>query len=169
MTIFLSGYYPTFAIPPVKFSKVSAETNLQSQEIIASSFSQPVILPHPGYLSNKFSHFHPGVDIATTLGMPVHPVTAGVVEEVKIGFWGYGNHLTVSHTNGFKSLYSHLGKIFAKGGQEVTTDTILGEVGMTGFSSGPHTHLEITHNGEYIDPLLILPEISTKQSLPPKQ
>lgn len=119
--------------------------------------------------------FHPGVDIATTLGTPVHPITQGTVEETVASFWGYGNHVIVSHPNSFKSLYGHMGRIFAEKGQEVTAQTSLGEVGMTGFSSGPHTHLEITHNGKYIDPLLILPEISTipkseyltKQSLPP--
>lgn len=168
MTIFLSGYYPTFSIPPVNLSLASAENNEQSQEIIASFFPQPVILPHPGYLSTKFSRWHPGVDIATSLGMPVHPITEGLVEEVNFNLWGYGNHVIISHTNSFKSLYGHLGRVFAKIGQEVTTQTSLGEVGMTGFSSGPHTHLEITHDGEYIDPLLILPEISTIQSLPPK-
>lgn len=169
VTFFLSGYYPSFSIPPIKHAEVSAEPNEQSQEITASSFPQPVILPHPGYLSTKFSRFHPGVDIANTLGTPISPITQGIVEEVVISFWGYGNHVVVSHTNSFKSLYGHLGKIFAKKGQEVTTDDILGEVGMTGFSSGPHTHLEITHEGKYIDPQLLLPEISTIQSPPPKQ
>lgn len=168
LSVFLSGYYPTFAIPPVKSSRVLAEESLNEQkaEIIASSFPQPVILPHQGYLSTKFSRWHPGVDIATTLGTPVHPITQGIVEEVVLSFWGYGNHVLVSHPNGFKSLYGHTGKVFVKTGEEVTTQSVLGEVGITGFSSGPHTHLEITYNGKYIDPLLILP---TTQFLPPKQ
>lgn len=161
-----------WAFPPIKSSEVLAEDqNQQSQkeEIIASSFPQPVALPHPGYLSTRFSRWHPGVDIAIGLGTPVHPITQGIIEEVNLNLWGYGNHVTITHANGFKSLYGHLGKVFGKIGQEVTAQTILGEVGMTGFSSGPHTHLEITHDGKYIDPLTILPEISTKQSLLPKQ
>lgn len=160
---FFSGYYPIIDFPPARLASASAQDqNLQIQkdEIIASSFPQPIQLPHPGYLSNRFSRWHPGIDIATGLGMPVHPITSGVVEEVIFGFWGYGNHILVSHTNGFTSLYGHLGRIFAKKGQEVSTDSILGEVGMTGFSSGPHTHLEIIRNGKYIDPQLLLPEIS---------
>lgn len=172
LAVFLSGYYPTLWVPPLKPSRVSAEgtlNNEQKAEIIASSFSQPVTLPHPGYLSGRFSNSHPGIDLAAGLGMPVHPITQGIVDEVNLSIWGLGNHVTVSHPNSFKSLYGHLSRVFTKKGQEVTTQTLLGEVGMTGFSSGPHTHLEITHNGEYIDPLLILPEISTIQSLPPKQ
>lgn len=158
---FFSGYYPTLTFPPVKSSNVLASTQQQSAEIIASSFPQPVILPHPGYLSSRFSRWHPAVDIATGLGMPVHPITSGSIEAVSFGFWGYGNHVIISHTNGFKSLYAHMGKIYVKQGQTVTTENTLGEVGMTGHTSGPHTHLEVTHNGSYIDPLTILPELPT--------
>lgn len=170
--LFFSGYYPVWDFPPIKSSQaIAAEQTQQMQkdEIIAASFPQPVILPHDGYLSTRFSLFHPGVDIATALSTPIHPITSGKVTSINMGFWGYGNHVIISHTNGFKSLYGHMGKVFVKTGQEVTTDTSLGEVGMTGFSSGPHTHLEITYNEEYLDPLLILPEISTRQSHLPKQ
>lgn len=178
--LFFSGYYPVWDFPPVKSSTVLASDQtqqMQKEEIIAKSFPQPVILPHDGYLSTRFSRFHPGVDIATALGTQVKPITAGKVSAVNMGFWGYGNHVIVSHTNGFKSLYGHMGRVLVKEAQEVTTDTSLGEVGMTGFSSGPHTHLEITHEDRYIDPLLILPEVSsmpkpehlTKQSHPPLQ
>lgn len=162
-----SGYYPVWSFPPVKSTHVLAADNVQTQEISASSFPQPLVLPVPGYLSTRFSNWHPGIDIATNLGTPIRPITGGSVEQINFGFLGYGNHVIVSHQNGFKSLYGHMGKIFVKVGQEVTTDTRLGEVGLTGFTSGPHTHLEITHNGRNIDPLLLLPEI-TEQSLPPR-
>lgn len=174
---FFSGYYPAWSFPPIKPAHVKAlNSSEQSQQILASSFPQPVILPHQGYVSTKFSNWHPGVDIATSLGTPIHPITQGVIKEVNMGFLGYGNHVIISHQNNFTSLYGHMGKIFVKVGQDVTTDTILGEVGLTGFTSGPHTHLEITHDGKYIDPLLLIPQISdipkpeyiTKQSLPPR-
>ena len=92
--------------------------------------------------------------------MPVRSITEGEVIEVNFNLWGYGNHIVILHSNGFKSLYGHLGRIFTKIGQKVATETTLGEVGMSGWTSGPHTHLEITHDGIYIDPLTILPEIS---------
>lgn len=158
--IFFSGYFPAFTFPPVKSSHVYAQDqDLQKDEVIASSFPQSVMLPHPGFLSNKFSSWHPGVDIATELGMPIHPITSGVVEEVNFGFWGYGNHVIISHPQGFKSLYGHMGKIYAQKGQAVRSEDIIGEVGLSGFTSGPHTHLEVTHDGNYINPLTILPEI----------
>lgn len=158
LILYFLGYYPTFSFPPIQKSQVLASEE-QKYELAAASFTHPISLPHPGYLSTKFSRFHPGIDIATGLGMPVHPISTGVIEEVNFGFWGYGNHIIVTHPEGFKSLYAHLGKIYAKKGQEVTPLSFLGEVGMTGQTSGPHTHLEIISNDRYIDPVTILPEI----------
>lgn len=160
----LSGYYPNFGIPPVKKSSVLANTvsvNTQEQkgEIIADAFLEPVILPHPGYLSTRFSAWHPGIDIAAGLGMPIHPITAGVVVEARTDFFGLGKYVVISHQKGYQSKYAHLGKIYVKAGQDVTTENMLGEVGLTGQTSGPHTHLELTLNGKYIDPQTILPEI----------
>lgn len=158
--IFISlGYYPTFSVPPIKRSTVLAEGLQEKEEIISSSFSKSLILPHPGYLSTRFSNFHPGLDIASGLGMPIHPIIDGVIEEVGRDLFGLGNYVVVSHENGFKSKYAHMGKIYVKIDQQVTSENILGEVGLTGHTSGPHTHLEITHNGESVDPQKLLPEI----------
>lgn len=91
--------------------------------------------------------------------MPIRPIIKGMVEKVDRDFFGLGNYVLIVHEKGFKSIYAHMGKIFVKAGQEVSSETILGEVGMTGRTSGPHTHLEITQDGKYIDPLLLLPQI----------
>lgn len=155
----LLGYYPTFSLPPVKQSLARGFTQEQKGEIIAASFSQPLVLPHPGFLSTRFSSFHPGVDIAAGLGIPIHPITEGEVSEVGRDFFGLGNFVVVSHQNGFKSTYGHMGKIYVKKGDHLTTENILGEVGLTGKTSGPHTHLEVAHNETLIDPQTILPEI----------
>lgn len=156
----LSGYYPNFGIPPVKKSFALASAQEQRGEVIAGSFSTPLILPHPGYLTTKFSSWHPGIDIATGLGMPIHPITEGEVSEVNRGFFGFGNFVVVSHQHGFKSKYAHMGRIYVKVGDKVTPENILGEVGLTGRTSGPHTHLEVTLNGKFIDPQALLPEIT---------
>lgn len=157
----LLGYYPAFSIPPITKSQALAQALEQKGEIIASSFSKPLILPHPGYLSTKFSKFHPAVDIAAGLGMPVHPIIDGTVEEMGRDIFGLGNYVTINHENGFKSKYAHLEKIYVKKGAQVSSENILGEVGMTGNTTGAHTHLEITLNGQYIDPVKLLPEIPT--------
>lgn len=155
----LAGYYPTFAIPPVKRAVAKATVQEQKGEVIAQSFSKPLILPHPGYLSTKFSNWHPGIDIATGLGMPIHPIIDGEVLIVGRDLFGLGNYIVVSHENGFQSKYGHMGKIYVKTGQRITSENTLGEVGLTGNTSGPHTHLEITRNGNYVDPQALLPEI----------
>lgn len=155
----LLGYYPTFAIPPIKQKVALAQEVQQTGEVIAVSFPNPITLPHPGYLSTRYSSYHPGVDIATGLGMPIHAINPGTVEGVIYGFWGYGNHVIVSHQDGYKSMYAHMGRVYVSPGQQINSETTLGEVGMTGWTSGPHTHLEITKEGKYLDPLTLLPEL----------
>lgn len=155
----LLGYYPTFAIPPIKRSVAKAQTQEQTGEIIADSFSKPLILPHPGYLTTKFSSYHPGIDIAIGLGMPIHPISEGKILAVGRDFFGLGNFVEVEHQNGFRSKYAHMGRIYVKVGDIVSQENTLGEVGLTGRTSGPHTHLEITRNGTYINPQALLPEI----------
>lgn len=157
--ILLAGYYPTFSILPIQKSYVYAQSQEQKGEVISESFPKPIILPHPGYLSTKFSTFHPAVDIATGLGMPIHPITDGVVEETGTDFFGLGKFVVISHQKGLKSKYAHMGKIYVKAGDEITSENTLGEVGLTGKTSGPHTHLEVSFNGKYIDPQTILPNI----------
>ena len=155
----LLGYYPTFSYPPVKKSLVLAQSLEQKGVVVSSSFEKALILPHPGYLSTRFSNWHPGIDIATGLGMPIHPIIDGKVTASGFDIFGLGNYVVVLHQNNFESKYAHMGKIYVKIGDQITTETILGEVGLTGHTSGPHTHLEITHNGQYLDPQKLLPEI----------
>lgn len=159
ITLSFLGYYPNFGFPPVKKSQVFAQVQEQKGEVIASIFDKPLSLPHPGYLSTKFSSWHPGIDIASGLGMPIHPITNGEVAETGFDIWGLGNYVVVKHQNGFNSKYAHLGKIFVNKGDKLTADNILSEVGLSGHTSGPHTHLEITHYGKFVDPQKLLPEI----------
>ncbi len=155
---FLLDYQPTLSFPPIRQSTVRAVVE-QSQTIEAKSLPFVASLPHPGYLSTHFSSFHPGIDIAAGLGMPIHPIAAGVVISTGYNFWGLGLTATLDHGEGYHSLYAHLGKIYVKPGQNLTINDTLGEVGLTGHTSGPHTHLEISKDGQNFDPLTILPEI----------
>jgi murein DD-endopeptidase MepM/ murein hydrolase activator NlpD len=158
VAILIMGYYPTISLPSTTPNlAVAAE---QSVKISAESLPEPFVLPHPGYLSTRFSYYHPGIDIATGLGMPIHPIAKGTVTDVQFGFWGLGHFVVVTHDAGFQSTYGHMGRIFVQKGATVTTSNTLGEVGLTGHTSGPHTHLEIQKNGKYIDPQTILPAIA---------
>lgn len=156
--LYLLGYQPTLAIPPIKQSVVKAEF-IQQQSIDSSALPQAFNLPHPGYISTHFASWHPGIDIAVGLGMPIKPVAKGIVSKVVYGFWGLGHYVVVEHDQGFQSTYGHMGRIFVKKGDLVESNSTLGEVGMTGHTTGPHTHLEIRKNGQAINPETILPSL----------
>lgn len=156
LVTFLLDYQPVFHIPGVAKGIVLA----QDQQVLeAKPLPLEFQLPHPGYLSTYFSSYHPGIDIATGLGMSIKPIAKGKVVNAEFNFWGLGFVVEVDHGFGYKSTYAHLGKIYVKKDQAVDPNNYLGEVGLTGHTSGPHTHLEISKDGKNIDPLTILPEI----------
>lgn len=159
--LFFLNYEPVFGFPPVKKPLALAQTPEQSQTVSAQSLPVTFQLPHPGYLSTSFSYFHPGIDIATGLGMPIKPVAKGTVLSTGYNIWGLGLNVEIDHGSGYHSLYAHMGKIYVTPGKQVSENDILGEVGLTGHTSGPHDHLEISLNSKYLDPLKLLPEIRT--------
>ena len=117
---------------------------------ISSSFGWRV---HPllGY-----RRLHAGVDYATARGTPIFAAGNGVVEKAGRSS-GYGNLITLRHLNGYETYYGHQQR-FAKGikpGVRVHQGQIIGYVGSTGVSTGPHVHFEIRVNGQPVDPLRI--------------
>jgi hypothetical protein len=156
--VFFLSYQPVFGIPPLQKSIAKAE-NEQTQQINGSSLPFTFQLPHPGYISTYYSGYHPGIDIAAGLGTPIKPIAKGVVVDTGYNFWGLGLTVTIDHGQGYKSVYAHMGRIYAEKGQEVSESSYIGEIGMTGNTSGPHTHLEVYREGGHIDPLAILPPI----------
>lgn len=154
----LLNIQPTLGFPPVKRNVVYAEV-VQEQSVAPQEAAIVFQLPHPGYITTHFSTFHPGIDLCSGLGMPIKPIASGTVVEAGYNFFGLGMVVEVEHAEGYRSLYAHMGKIFVTKGQTVEAGQYLGEVGMTGNTSGPHTHLEIAKDGRKIDPLLLLPEI----------
>lgn len=156
---FLLDYQPAIgSFPPIKQSIARADFE-QTQTITAQISPLTFQLPHPGYISTHFSTFHPGVDIAAGLGLPVHPIAKGKVINSGYNFWGLGLVIEIDHGYGYKSLYAHIGKIYVKEGQQVSENDLIGEVGLTGHTSGPHTHLEISRSGINIDPTTLLPKL----------
>jgi murein DD-endopeptidase MepM/ murein hydrolase activator NlpD len=94
---------------------------------------------------------HNGIDIAAPEGTDVFAVREGNV--VKSGNDPtYGNYLLIEHSGEYQSFYGHLSKVFALVGQVVSAGTVIGEVGTSGRSTGPHLHFEIRKNGLPVDP-----------------
>jgi murein DD-endopeptidase MepM/ murein hydrolase activator NlpD len=95
---------------------------------------------------------HLGVDYAAANGTAVHSVGQGVVDFAGAQ-GGFGNVVFVKHANGHTTVYAHLSRILVKRGQSVAQGQTLGEVGATGWATGPHLHFEFRVNGQHQDPL----------------
>jgi murein DD-endopeptidase MepM/ murein hydrolase activator NlpD len=99
---------------------------------------------------------HPGFDLAAATGTEVAAAARGTV--VHAGPAGtYGNLVTLRHDNGFETRYAHLSEIDVQVGDLVEAGAELGKVGTTGYSTGPHLHFEVRHDGQAIDPAPLLP------------
>jgi murein DD-endopeptidase MepM/ murein hydrolase activator NlpD len=99
---------------------------------------------------------HTGVDWATAYGTPIFASGNGVLEKVGLE-GGYGKYIRIKHNNGYETAYGHM-SAFAKGmevGKRVRQGQVIGFVGSTGLSTGPHVHYEILVNGRFVDPMRV--------------
>ncbi len=114
-----------------------------------------LIWPIHGPVSSEFGPrwggFHPGIDIAVPTGVPIAAAANGVVV-VAGPNGGYGNFVVVDHNNGYATAYAHQSSIAVSEGQTVKQGQVIGYVGSTGFSTGPHLHFEVRVNGSPQNP-----------------
>ena len=96
---------------------------------------------------------HTGLDFTAPIGTDIHVTGKGIVVEVEYNSAGYGNHVIVDHGFGYQSHYAHMSRFNCKVGEKVNRGDLIGFVGSTGKSTGPHLHYEIIYNGEKIDPV----------------
>ncbi|MFK7858014.1 MAG: M23 family metallopeptidase [Granulosicoccus sp.] len=97
---------------------------------------------------------HKGIDYAAPRGTAIYAAESGVVDKIYVSK-SYGNYIRIAHENDFFTAYAHM-NAFADGleeGTKVARGQIIGQVGNTGKSSGPHLHFELIHAGKFIDPL----------------
>ena len=122
-----------------------------STEVIKTERS--IHLPVENFTITQGYHlFHPGIDLAATKGSPVYPIMAGIVEEVGHSKFALGNSVIVNHGSGLKSLYAHLSKTEVKAGETVAKDSIVGLIGSTGWSTGPHLHFQVWQDNQLVNP-----------------
>lgn len=105
---------------------------------------------HPIYKTYKM---HSGIDFTAPTGTPIYATGNGRVVPAPDGASGYGNHVVLDHGFGYKTLYAHMYKSKVKMGQRVKRGQLIGYVGNTGLSSGPHLHYEVIKNGNKINPI----------------
>lgn len=101
----------------------------------------------------KTSKFHSGMDFTSDIGTEVYATGDGVIESVETSSWGYGKCIVVNHGFGYKTRYAHLSAFKVKEGDKVTRGDLIGLVGSTGKSTGPHLHYEVEHYGKKLNPV----------------
>jgi lysostaphin len=125
-------------------------------------WQEPLRPPEPGCLTSPFGvmrlhngkptgDYHAGVDQRGAAGTPIHPIAAGVVKIVK-PYNLRGGTVAVDHGQGLESIYLHMSAFAVKEGDHVTPDSVIGYVGTTGRSTGPHVHWTIYVYGDAVDP-----------------
>ena len=147
------------------FREAAESIAAHTQEMAA----MPSIMPTMGFLTSRFSfiRYHPilhenrpheGIDITAAYGTRIIAPAAGRV--IKVGYEnGYGIMVVIDHGYGLETRYAHMSRSAARPGQTVKRGDLLGYVGSTGLSTGPHLHYEVLRDGRAVDPLrFILPD-----------
>ncbi|MDQ6761505.1 MAG: M23 family metallopeptidase [Bacteroidota bacterium] len=114
---------------------------------IASGFGMRI---DPVYGTPKM---HKGLDFTAPQGTPVYATGNGTIAEAGFSEDGYGNKVVINHGYGYQTLYGHMVKVKARVGQKVKRGEVIGWVGSTGKSTGPHCHYEVHINGQEVDPV----------------
>lgn len=101
----------------------------------------------------KDRRLHAGLDFTAPIGTPIYAAADGVVKDAGFNTGGYGNRVVVNHGFGYETLYAHMVRIKARVGTKVKRGEVIGYVGSTGKSTGPHLHYEVHKNGIQLDPI----------------
>ncbi len=101
----------------------------------------------------KNIRMHQGMDFTAPAGTPIYATADGVVEAAGFSSDGYGNKVLINHGFGYQTLYGHMIKVNTQPGQSVTRGQVIGYVGSTGKSTGPHCHYEVIKRGAKVDPI----------------
>lgn len=134
----------------VSVGQASSQTN-------SGAASGSFIWPNPGRITQYFNSGHSGLDIAAPYGTPVVAADSGVVVDREVLNWGLGLNLTIDHGNGYSTTYAHLSSFVVGVGETVSKGDMVGRVGSTGLSTGPHNHFQVRRNGALVNPLNVLP------------
>lgn len=145
-------------IPGSAMGISSSELESGQWEDVQVATKQGVVQPVPEAkgISQGYHIFHLAIDIKAGLGAKVHPIAAGRVERVVRRNYGYGHWVLINHGEETKSLYAHLQEIVVEKGERVETSDQIGEVGLTGRTTGSHLHLEVYEHNKHVNPLVFL-------------
>lgn len=162
--LFMAVVFTGFIGPEAHNARIlsSVETTEQSVTINAEPITKTTFAMPLGTasVSQKFTVFHPGIDMSAPFGSSIYAIEQGYVEYTGWSYLGYGNSVKISHPhNRTSALYAHLSDISAHSGQWIERGEVIGHVGSTGWSTGNHLHLEIYKDNVPQNPLEVLPII----------
>lgn len=163
--------------PPISIILEDAYIHSENKPYVGGSFESPTIDNWQNYVTSEFGprppitledgtktgDYHYGIDLGLVLGTPLYAVNDGEVIASVHSSGGYGFYVLLDHGDGIFTLYAHLSKILVEKNQVVTKGELIGEVGSTGNSTGPHLHLEIIQNRKRINPRVMLPKNERRQ------
>ena len=132
---------------------IGANASASGGSVLPLSGALRVTSPWNQYRTGKYGRNknHSGIDYAASTGTPVYAVREGTIQPTSMDSDGYGNYVQIQHTDGAQSLYAHLSEKVRSSGH-VRAGDLIGKVGSTGNSTGPHLHFEVRKNGTHIDP-----------------
>lgn len=149
-------------------TKLKAQVRPALESTLAEEAAQAAALPNAkplrqnldvssefGLRRNPFGGFgyemHSGIDFRGPTGTPIYATANGVVVKAEYS-GGYGNHVVIDHGYSYETLYAHMSDITVEAGDRVERGDLIGELGSTGRSSGPHLHYEVHRNGRPVNP-----------------
>jgi len=158
-----------------ELEQISNEIEKHIQKLVAERAAKGIVVkggtgkfiwPLQGRITSRYGNrrspfsrrmqFHTGLDIANSYGTPIKAADGG--EVIFSGWWGgYGKAVIIDHGKGFSTVYAHMSRIYVQKEQQMDKGQVIGLVGSTGYSTGPHLHFEIRRNGATHDPLKWLP------------
>lgn len=147
----------------VSFNEINNLVNNKEKLLAATPAIQPVSNQDLKRIASGFGYridpvyktvkLHPGLDFSAPAGTPIFATANGTIEFAGNSGDGYGNHVIINHGFGYKTLYGHMFRIKARRGQKVVRGEVIGWVGSSGKSTGPHCHYEVIKNSRKLDPV----------------
>ena len=164
---YLPGPFDFLSMDDIRFAFISNVRPVLVNNHLAGLFEikKSYNIPCSGQLASMYGtrldpflhtpDFHEGIDIRASYGSPVRPVKEGMI--IQTGWrGGYGNCIEIVHDDGYSSIYGHLSAIKTEKGMMVGKNDIIGYIGSTGYSTGPHLHFEVKRHGENLNPLFFV-------------
>lgn len=159
----LTTLYNRVVHQEVSYKEIEGMVRNKEKLLASTPAIQPISNKDLNRLSSGFSYridpiyktvkFHAGLDFTAPIGTPIYATADGIVRTAGNLGNGYGNHVVIAHGYQYSTLYGHMVRVKVRAGQTVKRGEVIGYVGSTGKSTGPHVHYEVMKAGRHLDPI----------------